>query len=155
MVERGGVGEGRLLGNLVAIGSGMCFAGVFVCNKRPDTDPEQSIMLGFYINIVLFAPFALFDQRITATLLPWGLIVLLGIVQVGLAYILFTVGIKRTTALLACLITALEPVLNPVLVAFVTPERPGRYAIAGGAVIVATIVTYNIWAERRGNMINN
>jgi len=149
------LGEGRLLGNLVAIGSGMCFAGVFVCNKRPDTDPEQSIMLGFYINIVLFAPFALFDQRITATLLPWGLIVLLGIVQVGLAYILFTVGIKRTTALLACLITALEPVLNPVLVAFVTPERPGRYAIAGGAVIVATIVTYNIWAERRGNMINN
>jgi len=148
------IGEGRLLGNLVAIGSGMCFAGVFVCNKRPDTDPDQSIMLGFYINAVLFAPFALFDQRITAALLPWGLIILLGVVQVGLAYVLFAVGIKRTPALLACLITALEPVLNPVLVAFVTPERPGRFAIIGGVIIVATIVTYNIWAERRTSPAN-
>jgi len=143
--------DGHLLGNLIAILSGMCFAGVFLCNKRPDTDPHQSIMLGFYINIAMFAPVALFDQHITVEFLPWALIILLGVVQVGLAYILFAVGIKRTTALLACLITAIEPVLNPALVALVTPERPGRFAVAGGAVIVATIVSYNIWAEKRGS----
>ena len=142
--------DGYLLGNLIAIGSGLFFAGVFVCNKRPDADPEQSIMLGFYINTIMFIPFVFFDQRISADPLAWGFIVLLGIVQVGLAYVLFSIGIKRTPALLACLITALEPVLNPLWVALATPERPGRFALAGGAVIVITIVIYNVWVERRG-----
>ena len=144
------LGDGYLLGNLIAIGSGLFFAGVFVCNKRPDADPEQSIMLGFYINTIMFIPFVFFDRRISADPLAWGFIVLLGIVQVGLAYALFSIGIKRTPALLACLITALEPVLNPLWVALATPERPGRFALAGGAVIVITIVIYNVWVERRG-----
>ncbi len=73
---------------------------------------------------------------------------LVGIVQVGLAYVCFTKGIKRTAALLACLITALEPVLNPVWVALATGERPGTYAFAGGAIIFIAVLGYNIWTER-------
>jgi drug/metabolite transporter (DMT)-like permease len=51
---------GGMLGNVLAIGSGLCFAGVFVCNKRPDTDPGQSIMLGFLINAAIGVPFVFF-----------------------------------------------------------------------------------------------
>jgi len=143
--------DGSLLGNLIAICSGMCFAGVFVCNKRPDADPEQSVMLGFYINTLVFVPFIFFDRQITASPLPWAMAVFLGVVQVGLAYVSFAKGIKRTAALLACLITAMEPVLNPVWVAIATPERPGKYSVAGGVVIIVTIVIYNIWTEKRLN----
>ena len=139
---------GNLLGNLFAVVSGMTFAGVCVCNKRPDADPKHSIMLGFYINTVVWLPFAFFDRAITADPLAWGLIAVLGVVQVALAYALFSIGIKTTPALLACLITALEPTLNPVWVALATPERPGRFALAGGVVIIATIVLYNIRVER-------
>ena len=143
------LGEGQLLGNLLAIGSGVSFAGVFVFNRRPDTDPKQSIMLGFYANAIIWLPFVFFDRGVSADPFHWGLVLAMGVVQVGLAYVFFSVGIKTTPALLACLITALEPVLNPLWVAIATPERPGRFAFAGGAVIVATIVLYNIWEERR------
>jgi len=142
--------SGHLLGNFLAIVSGLTFACVFVCNKRPDTEPEQSVMLGFLINSVVWLPFAFFDTGITADLVTWGFVVIMGVVQVGLAYVFFSIAIKRTSALLACLIVALEPVLNPIWVALATPERPGRYALAGGVVIILTVVGYNVWVERRG-----
>ena len=140
------LGLGSALGNILAITSGLSFAGVFVCNKRPDVVPEQSLFLGFLINAVIGAPFVFLG--VTADALAWGSVIFLGVVQVGLAYILFSIGIKKTTALLACLITAIEPVLNPVWVALATDEYPGSFAIAGGIVIVMTVVCYNVWVER-------
>ena len=143
---------GNMLGNILAIASGLSFAGVFVCNKRPDTDPEHALFLGFLINAAIGTPFAFFKGAggafASADVKAWGFMALLGVVQVGLAYVFFSMGIKSTPALLACLITALEPVLNPIWVALATGERPGPFALTGGAVIVATVVAYNVWVER-------
>ena len=140
---------GQMLGNILALISGVTFALVFVCNRRPDTDPEQSVMLGFLINAAVFTPFAFFDPNITTQIVPWAFILLMGIVQVGLAYVFFTIGIKRTPALLASLIVALEPVLSPIWVAIFHTERPGGYAITGGVVIILTVVGYNIWVTKK------
>jgi drug/metabolite transporter (DMT)-like permease len=137
---------GAFLGNIFAIGSGLFFAGVFVCNKRADTNPEHALLLGFIINAVVGLPFTFFEVTVDVT--AWTSVLFLGIVQVGLAYIFFAQGIKRTPALLACLITAMEPLLNPVWVAIATGEVPGKFTFIGGAVIVITVVTYNIWLER-------
>ena len=134
------------LGNILAIIAGLCYAGVFLFNKRPDTIPEQATLLGFLINCVVGLPFAFFG--VNANILAWGSVTFMGIVQVGLAYLFFTIGIKKTSALLACLITALEPILNPTLVAFATGEKPGPYSIAGGAVIIIAVVSYNVWATK-------
>ena len=139
--------QGSVLGNIFAIGSGLAFAGVFIGNKLEDTDPEQALFLGFLINAAAGAPFVF--SGINADPLAWGSIVFLGIIQVGLAYVFFSVGIKRTPALLASLITALEPTLNPVWVALFAGETPGPFAIAGGAVIIITVVGYNILETRR------
>ena len=142
----GKIEGGGTLGNLLAIASGLSFAGVFVSNKRPDTNSGQSMLLGFIINSVIGLPFAFF--QVTPELTPWLAVIFLGVVQVGLAYVFFSVGIKRTPALLACLITAVEPVLNPIWVAIVAKEIPGPFAIAGGGVIILTVVIYNMWVER-------
>ena len=137
---------GAMLGNLLAVASGLAFAGVFVCNSRPDVDPEHSLFLGFIINSAIGLPFAIFD--VTPDPLAWTAVIFLGSVQVGVAYIFFTTGIKSTSALLAGLISALEPVLNPVWVALFTGEVPGPFATIGGGIILLTVISYNIWAER-------
>ena len=137
---------GKILGNILAIASGLAFAGVFVCNKRRDTNPEQALLLGFFINSVIGLPFVFFE--VTAEPVAWIAVTFLGIVQVGLAYVFFSAGIKKTSALLACLITAMEPVLNPVWVALATGEMPGKFAITGGIIIILTVVGYNIWAKK-------
>ncbi len=142
----GNLEMGGMLGNVLAICSGLTFAGVFVCNKRPDTDPKDSLFLGFMINAVIGLPFAFFE--VTPDPLAWGAVIFLGVVQVGVAYVCFSIGIKSTPALLACLITALEPLLNPIWVALATGEAPGLFALFGGAVILLAVVGYNIWTER-------
>ena len=142
---------GGTLGNILAILSGLSFAGVFVCNKRPDVVPEQSLLLGFIINAVIGLPFVVIG--VDADPLAWGAAVVLGVVQVGLAYVFFSIGIRRTTALLACLITAMEPVLNPLWVALFTNEFPGPFAISGGAVIVLTVVCFNVWTEKHQSVL--
>ena len=159
MFFAGSLDAGNMLGNILAIVSGLSFAGVFVCNKRPDTEPEHALFLGFLVNAVVGIPFFFFEAVGGASMATgpaaWVAAAFLGIVQVGLAYVFFTKGIKRTPALLACLITAMEPVLNPVLVMLAgligflpDIETPGIYAIGGGAVIVLTVVSYNIWVEK-------
>ena len=141
---------GGMLGNLLAIASGFSFAGVFICYKRPDVDTEQAIFLGFLINTVIGMPFALFGAA--ANLTAWAAAIFLGTVQVGVAYILFSIGIQKTAALLACLITAMEPVLNPFWVALATGEVPSPFAAAGGAVIITTVVAYNLWTEKHAEI---
>ena len=138
--------SGKILGNILAIASGLAFAGVFVCNKKQDTDPEQALLLGFFINAIIGLPFVFL--QVTPEPVAWIAVIFLGIIQVGLAYVFFSAGIKKTSALLACLITAMEPVLNPVWVALATGEMPGKFAITGGIIIVLTVVGYNIWVEK-------
>lgn len=137
--------SGAMLGNIFAIASGLSFAGVFVCNKREDTVPDQALLLGFIINSVIGMPFVFFE--VTADPIAWIAVIFLGIIQVGLAYVFFSVGIKNTPALTACLITAMEPVLNPLWVALATGEMPGLFAAAGGIVIFVTVISYNVWVE--------
>lgn len=69
----------------------------------------------------------------------WLLVLYLGVVQVALAYVLFTRGLRRVTALEGSLLVLLEPVLNPLWAWWAHGETPGPWAILGGAVILAAI----------------
>lgn len=68
----------------------------------------------------------------------------LGAVQVGLAYIFFTTGTKYIDPLTASIINALEPILNPVLVAIFYGEKLGVLSLAGAAIVLCGIMYYNI-----------
>jgi len=150
------LGTGAFWGNIMALISGLSMAGVYVCNKREDTTPENALFLGFLINSCIGLPFAF--AEVTADIGAWVAVVILGVVQVGFAYIFFSKGIKKTPALLACLISTIEPILNPIWVmlagfAGLLPELeiPGMFALIGGAVIVITVVGYNVWVERKNS----
>lgn len=73
----------------------------------------------------------------------------LGVFQVGLAYALFTRGVRGVRAFDATLLTLIEPVLNPVWTWLVHGETPGSFAIAGGAVILGTSVARAWWVASR------
>jgi len=144
---------GAFWGNIFALVSGLSMAGVYVGNKRDDTNPENALFLGFLINSCIGLPFAFTD--VTADMAAWIAVIILGVVQVGFAYIFFSKGIRKTPALLACLISAIEPILNPIWVmlaglAGLLPETeiPGLFALLGGAIILITVIGYNIWVER-------
>jgi drug/metabolite transporter (DMT)-like permease len=70
----------------------------------------------------------------------------LGIFQIGLAYVIFSYGLKKVNAIEASLISMIEPVLNPVWTYIGYGEVPSIYSIFGGLIIIAglTIKTFQI-----------
>ena len=142
-----GLQAGNLLGNLAAVLSGVCYAGVFMMNTGKRTDAISSCFLGQLAAGLILTPLCL---RETDFSLPTMAAVLaLGIVQVGGAYILFSIGIRNTPPVTASLISGMEPILNPLLVAAFYGERVTVLSVIGSVIVVCSIMAYNIRAARR------
>lgn len=129
---------GHLLGNLLAIGAGLCFSGVFFINSLPQSSSEDASMLAFLASFLISIPmlgdvFAM-DGKGLAALLA------LGIFQVGLAYLVFSKGSKLTSPVSASLIGLLEAILNPVWVLIFYGEKVGKYALLGGGILLLSVV---------------
>ncbi len=136
------------LGIAIAILSGVMLAGLFLGQRL--NPPQYHVAAIFWGNIwVMLIGLPSFLQSAPATLPEHGMLAFLGIVQIGLGYLLFTYGLKRIPAVDSALITMLEPVLNPVWVLIGYGERPGNWALLGGAIIVLALTVRIVILERR------
>jgi drug/metabolite transporter (DMT)-like permease len=82
----------------------------------------------------------------------FGALLVLGVFQLGVPYLLYSYSIKRVTALEAVLIPVIEPVLNPVWVLLFLGERPGSLALLGGAIVLGAVVVRALIALRAGKV---
>ncbi|NLD88338.1 MAG: EamA family transporter [Clostridiales bacterium] len=135
---------GALLGNILALASGVTFASIMIINNMEKTDSLQSQLIGNILMSVIFLPALLTDNAITPDIKTWGAALFLGFIQYGLSHIIFGVGIKRIEASSASLISTVEPILSPVWVFLVIGEKPGALTIAGFVIVMAAVVLYNI-----------
>jgi len=127
----------RFWGNVVALGSGVCFAWLTLfLRSRKDGDGIESIFLGNLFAVALGAPF-MFQSMPDAR--SWAGLLLLGTVQLGIPYVLYAMAIRRVPAVTAILIPMIEPVLNPVWVLLALGEVPGPMAVLGGAIILGAV----------------
>ncbi|MCR5295060.1 MAG: DMT family transporter [Lachnospiraceae bacterium] len=134
--------SGKWLGDFFALLSGIFYAGVFMLNSFEKGDALSSVFFGQLFCGVFLTPLVLRESVFTFPVLLS--VFLLGAVQVGLAYIFFTSGIKYTDPVTASIINALEPILNPILVAVFYGETPGRLALVGAVIVICGILFYNI-----------
>jgi DME family drug/metabolite transporter len=140
-------------GNLLALASGLCFA-LYVLllrhSKSRAVNRASSVIYGNLLVVLIAAPagIAALPQMTTHDALS---VVYLGVVQIGVAYTLFTVAMARgVRSLDAGIIGYIEPVLNPIWVFLAIGERPSNWALGGGSIIIlAVIVHMLIDANRR------
>lgn len=128
----------NLGGMLVALSSGVAFAFMTVLlRKQKDASPVESIILGNLIGFAIGLP-----ALLAAPPLPpsgWLVLGLLGVVQLGLSYLLYARAIRHVTALEAVLIPVLEPILNPLWVLLAVGERPSGWSLLGGAIVLGAV----------------
>ena len=131
------VSAGNLMGNFLAIASGVSFA-IFVIamRKQQGSQPFASVLVGNIITCFVGLPFLGGQSFDTSNLV---MIVILGIFQLGIPYVLYTKAIQQVSALEAIMIPVIEPVLNPIWVFFLLGENPGLWSIIGGAIIISAI----------------
>jgi drug/metabolite transporter, DME family len=132
-------------GNLLALTSGLCFAFYFLLLRHASArkvNRASSVIYGNLLVVLLTAPAGLaIVQHIS--LRDIVCIAYLGVVQIGFAYLLFTLAMARgVRSLDAGIIGYIEPVLNPIWVFLVIGERPSGWAIIGGAIIIGAVVSH-------------
>ena len=125
-------------GNLFGIASAVCGALMTVALRRQkEASPANSILLGSAISLVISIP-ALVQTNYTLPTV--GMILYLGIFQIGLGFALYTQAIKHVPAVQATLLVMLEPIFNPVWVFLVLGELPARWAVVGALLVVVGVI---------------
>ena len=130
-----------LAGNLIAALSAVSFAFLVVglrwLARSPGgtaATPVTAAAIGNFLAFAVALPLALPLGSHGAQ--DWGILAFLGVVQIGIGYLLFTRGMAGVTALEASLLLMLEPVLNPFWSWLVHGETPGVMAILGGSLVL-------------------
>ncbi len=142
---------GSIYGNLIAIASGICFAcfTLLLKKKRIEQKSENtlnSVILGNGIVAVIafFIIFPNFSLSGTETLI----LLYMGIIQIGISYMIFNEGIKYVSATESMIIATMEAIFNPIWVFLGIGETPSVYAIAGAAIILSAILWRNLSKDK-------
>ncbi len=138
--------SGGLAGNIVAIASGVAFGWfILFMRKQKDQSTIETPLLGNIIAAAIGIPF-MFGS--TPDLTGWAALVTLGVVQLGLSYILFAAAVKHASALDSILVPTIEPLLNPIWVFILLGERPGPWALIGGAIVLVSVTARSVLMAR-------
>jgi len=142
-------------GNLLALTSGLCFAFYFLLLRHPrarEVNRASSVIYGNAFAVIITLPWGLatFSSITGHDLIG---VAFLGVIQLGIAYTLFTTAMARgVRSLDAGIVCYVEPVLNPVWVFLFLGERPSSWALVGGSIIVAAVVCHMLLSHRYSRM---
>ena len=146
------------VGNMLALASGFCYAGVVV-SLRLLRDEDSAWLVALchgaagLILLPSVAP-SLLNGSLSLSALQWTLVVLLGVVQMGLPYVIFARALRLVPTQEATLLTLIEPILNPLWVLLLWGEEVGKATWIGGSLIVGGLaVRYLLFPDAPKNVV--
>ncbi len=139
-----------MLGNWIAIASGVSYAGVFFLNKLLGKDSLLAVFWGSVFSVIVGIPFVIQETDFSATTV--GSLVILGLFQMGLGFVCLMIGLQTTPPVTACLVAGIEPVLNPILVAVFYHETIGALSMIGAVIVVGSVLGYKIILSRKQSL---
>lgn len=142
--------SGYVFGNFVAIAAGMFMAGMYIAVGNLEGDARfTAIVIGQTVTFLIGLPFVI-TTKPALTPVTLSCILVLGIFQLGISYILYVKSSEYCPPLACCLLGGLEPLLNPVWVMLFDGEKPGIFALIGGIIVVATITVWCALGAKQG-----
>lgn len=136
------------LGNILALLSGLMWALLVIGLRwlgRAEVEeghaapsPTSAVVLGNLIAALVNLPFAL--PVVAFTGIDLVTVLFLGVVQIGVAYLLLSRALKHVGALEASLLLMVEPALNPLWSWWMHGETPGPWSLMGGGMILGATV---------------
>jgi drug/metabolite transporter (DMT)-like permease len=143
---------GGLFGNILALMSGVTFAFLVIfLRMQKNANPLISIVIGNIITVIICS-FFMFTAMPSS--ISWVYLIILGVFQIGLSYVLFVIAIKKVTALQGIMIPLIEPVLNPIWVFLFYGEVPGMWSIIGCIIVFVAVVIRSLSIIKNSYKIN-
>jgi drug/metabolite transporter (DMT)-like permease len=133
-----------LWGIIAALASGLAFAWLTILMRHQrEGSPEAVVLLGNVVTFVVTIPWMIPVVNLRQNA-PW--LLTLGVVQLAIPYLLYSVAIRHVRALNASLISIIEPILNPVWVMLMRVELPAPWSIVGGAIVLTSSLLRSVVA---------
>ncbi|MBQ6900692.1 MAG: DMT family transporter [Firmicutes bacterium] len=141
---------GSMAGNFVAIISGTFMGAMFIFNAKIDDMAVKmsGILFAHMMTALIGLPVGIVSGHVNLDGRAVIFLVILGIVQLGIPYVLFAKASSLISPLSCSLLGMIEPLLNPVWVALFYGEIPGIFALTGGIIVLGAVIFYNIWDEK-------
>ena len=123
-------------GNIMALCGGVCL-GLFtvILRKQKSKLSYEIIFFGNLLTVLISLPILIHAIPEIQTF-DWGILIVFGVIQLAIPYILYIKALNYVPALDAILIAMLEPILNPIWVFIVVGERIGNWAFLGGILVL-------------------
>lgn len=137
-------GQPEMSGVLLALLSGVLFA-IYMVNLQRMKE-FSAIYVTWSNNLlcaVLLLPFV--KAPLSLSIDQLCIVAVMGAVQLGLPYFLFSKGLQTISLQEAALIALIEPVLNPLWVALTVGEIPSFATLVGGAMILMALAVRYLW----------
>ncbi len=146
VIVHDGLQTGGWVGNLVSVGTALCFAGQTVTLRRYSSlDMVPAVCAGGFATFLIAG---ILGGGFDAPLWAIGILALMGPVQLAVPLILFARGARYVPAVTLSLVALMDVVLNPFWAWLGVGEVPERAAFLGGAMIVSAVLL-SIFAGRR------
>lgn len=153
-----------MVGNILAVISGLAYAGVFFIKKMEGSCFESSTILSLgacfvvglptlvpdvVAQLVGIGPLCIIESGPLAgfSCSPISMMVFMGVVQMGLSYVFLSLGLDAVSPVAASLTSTIEPVLNPIIVAVVLGETIGALSFFGAVLVIGASTVYNVFFE--------
>ena len=134
---------GNIYGNIIAIGSGICFAFFALLIKWKKQAGKSGNTLHTVIignALVSITTFLIILPNFSLTSIQTSSLIYMGVFQIGISYMIFNEGIKYVSATESMIIAMMEAIFNPIWVLIGIGEVPSIYSIIGGVIIFSAII---------------
>lgn len=129
---------GGFLGALLAFLVAFCFSiNANIVRQKRQISMLPGVFLAGLFSTIVVAPLALPSIATSGQIV---LLSFLGVVQLGLGLVLFTIGTRTVPAAQAVIIGLLEIVLGPFWVWLAFDERPASLALVGGGIVLLAVI---------------
>ena len=138
----------HLFGNIVAIFAGITLALYYVFQNKRTREEKMGALLTGHLITAAFGIIMCFFFPPKITFSSVSYLILLGVFQLGIPYLLVALASGKVSPLTCSLIGMIEPLLNPVWVFFLDGEAPGMFALIGGAFVILVISAWMIISNK-------
>lgn len=136
-----GILSGNVYGDFIGLLSGIAYAGVFLVSSGKG-DAMSSYFLGQLLAGIIGIPSLLNEKVFTCNALMPA--ILLGVIQLGFAYVFMAKGLALTPPVTASVITCVEPVLCPLWVWLVLGDTIGITLAIGAVFIIFSVIKSSV-----------
>jgi drug/metabolite transporter (DMT)-like permease len=138
VIGAGSAGQPDAAGVMIALLSGLLFS-IYMVSLRflREFNPGTLTFLNNLVCCLILLPWV--GSDLSVSLQEGWIVAVMGVVQLGIPYWLFSKGLEQISVQEASLIVLIEPVLNPLWVALIVGELPSGVTLVGGLCIVGSL----------------